>query len=161
MLQKVRRARRVLRVRPRADADDDGARRSLCLVVSVVAAVVVAAGLALFVVVVLLLRGRLVDQEALEAVVERDEAVLFLVGGADVELHDACRNRAAFIRLLFDVLQRVLVQRARQGCKRCRLFGAQGCDAAIALQRWMRALSHRCTQTISTRGCCWFAAFWP
>ena len=67
------------------------------LVVSVVAAVVVAAGLALFVVfffVVVLLSGRLVDQEALEAVVERDEAVLFLVGGADVELHDACAKRA-------------------------------------------------------------------
>ena len=87
MLQEVRRARRVLRVSPRADADDDGARRSLRLVVSVAAAVV-AAGLALFVVeFFVVLRGRLVDQEALEAVVERDKAVLFLVGGADVELH--------------------------------------------------------------------------
>ena len=129
MLQKVRRARRVLRVRPRADADDDGARRSLCLVVSVVAAVV-AAGLALFffeVFVVLFLRGRLVDQEALEAVVERDEAVLFLVGGADVEL-----QRAAFIDLLsvyYDVCSETESQRG--GWQAIRLWGV-----SFFLQRW-------------------------
>ena len=91
------------------------ARLVLAVGADPVLAVVVAAGLALFFFVVVLLRGRLVDQEALEAVVERDEAVLFLVGGADVELHDACR----IVRRLLDfyLMSCVLVQRARQGCK--------------------------------------------